>query len=118
MAHFAGLCSQGGILAEGADLSEQVTAATGTPACGLPPYIQRLEVDSRSFPWHLSRISVSSAAAASCCFREGRLDLARTGDWEKAVLCCHCRFYLLFWAAQLLVLYRGLDIRIREPNVF
>lgn len=45
---------------------------------------------------HLSR---GSTAAASCYFREGRLDPARSGDQDKAVPLCHCCVCLLFWAA-------------------
>ena len=79
-------------------------------------------MDSKPFTQYSLRISISSITAAVLCyFREGRLDLARIGDQEdqvKAVPFCHCSFYLLFWAAQLLRFKGGLDIRIKEPNVF
>lgn len=45
--------------------------AMGTPTCVPPLHIERLEVNSRAFTQHLSRMSTSSIAAA-CYVREGR----------------------------------------------
>lgn len=116
-AHFASLCSWGGILAEG---------LISLNRSQVPPPMGHLPIQSG---WRGTADPASGTGQGSLfppllllllCVVSGREDWTWCGEGtrEKAVLFCHCYFHLLFWAAQLLLFYRGLDIRIREPNVF
>lgn len=106
--------------------SDQVTGATGTLTCVPPPHVERLEVDSKSFTQHLSRICFLHCC--SCCFVlfQGRKKTGpgkdlRPGGSGIRKRQCHSAvigFYLLFWAAQLPLFKADLDIRIQEPNGF